>query len=64
MRPGFHKNGKCKECKTGVGVDRVNTKTGEEFIGCINYPRCKNSAPAEVRLPKGYQDSHSWDEDE
>lgn len=32
----------CKRCGS-VMADRRNKKTGEEFLGCSNYPRCKNT---------------------
>jgi hypothetical protein len=32
------------EC-TGRMVKRVNRATGEEFVGCSEFPRCGESAP-------------------
>jgi ssDNA-binding Zn-finger/Zn-ribbon topoisomerase 1 len=45
MKAGFSNKGKCLECKDGIAMDRTNTSTGEMFLGCSNYPRCKNSSP-------------------
>ena len=45
MKPGFTEKGKCLGCRNGVAMDRTNTSTGEMFLGCSNYPNCKNSAP-------------------
>ena len=30
----------CPKCKTGHLVKRINEKSGKEFIGCSNYPKC------------------------
>ncbi len=32
----------CKRCGS-VMVERKNKKTGEEFLGCNNYPKCRNT---------------------
>jgi len=32
----------CKRCGN-IMVERVNKKTKEKFLGCSNYPRCKNT---------------------
>lgn len=45
MKPGFNEKGKCLGCKDGIAMERTNTQTGEMFLGCSNYPRCKNSSP-------------------
>lgn len=33
---------KCKKCKKGTMVERTNKSTGEKFLGCSSYPKCKN----------------------
>lgn len=33
--------GKC-ECGSPMTI-RKNSKTGEEFLGCVNYPKCKKT---------------------
>ncbi len=45
MIMGFDDKGKCLACRTGEAMDRTNRTTGEMFLGCSNYPICKNSAP-------------------
>lgn len=45
MKQGFTDRGACLACKTGVAMDRTNRGTGEMFLGCSNYPKCKNSSP-------------------
>lgn len=45
MKPGFTDRGACLACKTGIAMDRTNYQTGEMFLGCSNYPTCKNSSP-------------------
>lgn len=54
MKPGFNEKGKCLGCKDGIAMERTNTQTGEMFLGCSNYPRCKNSSPypEELALPQ------------
>lgn len=37
------RNGKCK-CGSAM-VIRENKSTNKQFLGCINYPSCKNTAP-------------------
>jgi ssDNA-binding Zn-finger/Zn-ribbon topoisomerase 1 len=37
----IEENGKCN-CGCNWTV-RKNSKSGEEFLGCINYPKCKNT---------------------
>jgi DNA topoisomerase IA/intein/homing endonuclease len=34
---------KCKKCKRGTMLERKNRTTGEVFLGCSNYPKCKNA---------------------
>lgn len=36
--------GKCSECEGDLKIIR-NRKTGKQFLGCSNYPKCKNSFP-------------------
>lgn len=33
---------KCKKCKKGMMLERKNKQTGESFLGCSNFPKCKN----------------------
>lgn len=32
----------CLECGK-IGIIRANSKTGEKFIGCSGFPKCKNT---------------------
>jgi len=32
---------RCKKCKKGEMLERTNKQTGEKFLGCSNWPRCK-----------------------
>ncbi len=34
----------CKECG-GEMVERENSYTGEHFLGCANFPECRNTEP-------------------
>lgn len=54
MKPGFNERGKCLGCKNGIAMERTNTQTGEMFLGCSNYPNCKNSSPypEELNVPQ------------
>ena len=36
---------RCPKCKTGVLVVRHNGQTGNDFVGCSNYPQCKYRSP-------------------
>lgn len=38
-------SGKCPECDADL-VLRENRRTGDEFWGCSNYPKCKWSMSA------------------
>lgn len=33
---------KCKKCKKGTMLERKNRSSGEKFLGCSRYPKCKN----------------------
>ena len=33
----------CPECETGEFVERTNSKNGNKFLGCSNFPRCKRT---------------------
>jgi DNA topoisomerase-1 len=33
---------KCKKCKKGEMIERANRSTGDKFLGCSAYPKCKN----------------------
>ena len=35
-------NPTCPECASPM-VLRVNSRTGEEFYGCLNYPSCRGT---------------------
>jgi len=37
--------GKCNKCKTGDLKVIVSRKSGKRFVGCSNYPKCKNGFP-------------------
>ena len=37
-----HEDGSCTECD-GHAIIRTNSKTGDSFYGCTNFPRCKNT---------------------
>jgi DNA topoisomerase-1 len=39
------KHGKCEKCKKGFMVER-RSRTGS-FLGCNNFPRCRNAKPIE-----------------
>jgi DNA topoisomerase-1 len=34
---------KCKKCKKGTMLERKNRSSGDKFLGCSNYPKCKNT---------------------
>jgi len=36
----------CPYCH-GKLIKRMNRKTGEEFLGCTKYPKCKYTQPVE-----------------
>jgi ssDNA-binding Zn-finger/Zn-ribbon topoisomerase 1 len=47
----------------GHAVERVNRTTRQKFIGCSEFPRCRNSAP-EWSAPNdfaGYGDDYRYD---
>lgn len=33
----------CPDCDDGKLVKRLNRGTGEDFLGCSNYPKCEFS---------------------
>ena len=33
----------CDVCEDGIMLEKTNSKTGEIFFGCNNWPYCKNS---------------------
>ncbi|MEM3399764.1 MAG: DNA topoisomerase I [Candidatus Micrarchaeia archaeon] len=35
--------GRCKSC--GAGLVVINTRKGSVFVGCTNYPKCRNTYP-------------------
>jgi ssDNA-binding Zn-finger/Zn-ribbon topoisomerase 1 len=37
----------CKKCGSTMMV-RINSKTGEKFYGCADYPNCKYTEPFEI----------------
>lgn len=52
-RPGFDdEDGHCLLCSTGTA--RTVTKRGSTFLGCSNYPSCRNTALiSHPRWPSG-----------
>lgn len=44
VKPKIH--GKCEKCKKGDMIERTSKK-GEIFLGCSNFPRCKNAKSLE-----------------
>ncbi len=41
----IHTVGKCPKCRSGRLHIIHSHKTGKRFVGCTNYPKCKNSYP-------------------
>lgn len=39
------------ECN-GKMVLRTNRRTGEQFVGCSQYPKCKQTAPMRLRAAR------------
>lgn len=35
----------CPRCTTGQMQTRINHDSGEQFLGCSNYPYCKHTEP-------------------
>lgn len=46
IRP-HNSNMKCGNCADGKLILRKNRKTGHEFWGCSNYPKCKKTLSAQ-----------------
>lgn len=38
---------KCKKCKKGTMVERTNKASGDKFLGCSAYPKCRNTESVE-----------------
>lgn len=45
----FYPNGKCS-CG-GAFKERINSSNGNNFLGCSNYPKCKNTKQITHQLP-------------
>lgn len=39
----YEEGDKCEDCDSGKYVVRTNSKTGENFLGCSNFPECKST---------------------
>ncbi len=42
---GSQQTFQCPQCKQGVLVERINSKTKEKFFGCSRYPNCTWTSP-------------------
>lgn len=54
--------GPCDKCHEGVMVERKNSKTGNTFLGCSEFPECKNTESGGSN-PQPESADHNYDYD-